>query len=164
MSGSQRTFAIAVLLVGTQILVVHSQWELLVRVVLPASIFLALTVLWIWRRYLGVWCISVGLAANLVVVVCNGGLIPMEHSTLVSAVGQERADQYQVNSWLTGSKDVLVADGQGKFLFLGDQIIITPFGMVGFVASPGDIVVLSGFVLFLLEISYYLVRKHRVRV
>lgn len=161
----QRVVVLAALLLTTQIFVTHWHWGVLVRIVLPATLLLCSCVLWVNRRYLASWCISVGLVANLLVVVCNGGLMPIERTTLISAVGQEQADQHSVGYWLPGSRNVLVADGKGNFLFLGDQIIITlPFGELGFVVSPGDIVVLSGFAIFWLEFSYHLVRKQRVRV
>jgi hypothetical protein len=124
-----------------------------VRVAVPLTIALAPVPLWAYRGRLGVWVIFVGLAANLCVIVANGGLMPMERSTLVSAVGAEQAERYTTGAWIPGSKDVLVGGGEGgRLMALGDSIIVR-VGGGGFVASPGDIVIWSGIVILAAEAS-----------
>ena len=118
-------------------------WEPAVRVLLPATIAAAPLALWTYRGHLGTWMIFVGLAANLAAILSNGGLMPIEHSTVVEAVGAGPAAQYQLGDWISGSKDVLVAPGDGHLLPLGDSIIVR-VGGGGFVASPGDMVVWAG--------------------
>ena len=112
-----------------------SPWAAPVRVAVPVTIALAPVALWAYRGRLGVWVIFVGLAANLCVIVANGGLMPMERSTLVSALGAEHADAYMTGAWISGSKDVLVERGEGQLVALGDSIIVR-VGGGGFVASP----------------------------
>jgi len=127
--------------------------ELPVRIAVPATIALAPVVLWVHRRRLGIWVIYVGLAANLCAIVANGGLMPMERTTLVEAVGYERADAYQTGAWISGSKDVLVERGAGgQLVALGDGIVLR-LGGGGLVASPGDIVIWSGLVVLAAEAS-----------
>jgi hypothetical protein len=88
--------------------------ELAVRIVLPLTIGLVPLALWAYRGRVGVWVIFVGLAANLAAILSNGGLMPIEHSTVVEAIGAERAAEYDVGSWMSGSKDVMVPDGGGR--------------------------------------------------
>jgi hypothetical protein len=128
--------------------------ELAVRIVLPATIVVVAVALWRHRRYAGVWVMYVGLAANLAGILANGGLMPIEHATVVSAVGEERAQAYQTGEWLRGSKNVLVADGGGRALALGDSIAVRA-GAGGFAASPGDIVVWAGLLILAAESAYY---------
>lgn len=123
-----------------------------VRIVLPATIAAAPVALWIYRGRVGVCVIFVGLAANLCVILANGGLMPMERTTLVRAIGAEGADAYTPGEWITGSKDVLVERPDGRLLALGDQIIVR-LGARGFVASAGDIVIWSGVVILAAEAS-----------
>jgi len=153
--------AVALCLVMVQFGTVRlSPWELPVRIIVPATIAAAPVALWHYRHRLGVWVMFVGLAANLCVIVANGGLMPMERSTLVSAVGSERAATYTTGDWIAGSKDVLVARGSGRAVALGDGIIVR-VGSGGFVASPGDIVIWSGLLILAAEASIAWQRAQR---
>ncbi len=127
--------------------------EIIVRVVLPATIAAVPAALWPLRRRAGVWIMFVGLAANLAAILANGGLMPIEQRTVVEAVGEARAAPYAPGAWIRGSKDVLVAPGGGRLVWLGDQIVVgTVHG--GFVASPGDIVVWAGMLVLAGEVSW----------
>lgn len=140
-------------LVLAQFGVMHlSPWAWPVRIILPATIAAAPAALWIYRGRVGVSVIFVGLAANLCVILANGGLMPMERTTLVRAIGAEGADAYTTGQWIAGSKDVLVERPDGRLLALGDQIIVR-MGSGGFVASPGDFVIWSGIVILAAEAS-----------
>jgi hypothetical protein len=130
-----------------------SPWSLPVRVALPATIALVPVALWPLRRYAGVWVMFVGLAANLAVILANGGLMPIERATVIEAVGVERASAYVPGDWIAGSKDVLVPDRGGRGTALGDGIIVR-LGPGGFAASPGDIVVWCGLALLVAEGSW----------
>jgi hypothetical protein len=144
---------LALCLVMVQFGVVRlSPWAAPVRVAVPVTIALAPVALWAYRGRLGVWVIFVGLVANLCVIVANGGLMPMERSTLVSALGAEHADAYTTGAWISGSKDVLVERGEGQLVALGDSIIVR-VGGGGFVASPGDVVIWSGLLILAAEAS-----------
>ncbi len=101
---------------------------------------------------MGVWIVFVGLAANLTAIVANGGLMPIEQSTVIAAVGAEQAASYAPGAWIEGSKDVLLAPGQGRLVPLGDSILIRVGGR-GIAASPGDIVVWAGLLALVAEAS-----------
>lgn len=133
--------------------------EMLVRIVLPATIAVVPLALWPHRRFLGVWVLYVGLLANLLPIVANGGLMPIDRATVVEAIGEERAAGYETGEWVRGSKDVLVATGEGRLRALRDQIIIR-VGNGGIVASPGDVVVGAGMLLLALEASLAWNRRH----
>jgi hypothetical protein len=146
--------SLAVTLMALQFAVISaSPAELPVRIVLPATVALAAVALWPLRAHAGVWVMFVGMAANLCAITANGGLMPIEHSTVVEAVGAERAAEYATGRWIEGSKDVLVADGGGRITALGDSIIVR-VGGGGFAASPGDVVVWCGLALLIAEWSW----------
>lgn len=134
--------------------------DAIVRFVLPATIALAPLALWSYRRFVGVWVMYVGLSANLAAILANGGLMPIEHRTVVAAVGAEQAAQYRTGEWLRGSKDVLVAPGQGRLVPLGDGILVRA-GSRGFAASPGDLVIWTGLALAGAQASVEWHRKNR---
>ena len=82
---------LAVALLGIQFAAIRfAPSEPIVRVVLPATIALVPLALWVHRGHVGVWVIFVGLAANLCAILANGGLMPIERST-VAAGGRRRA-------------------------------------------------------------------------
>ena len=125
---------------------------LAVRIALPATIAAVPLALWPLRNRLGTWLMFVGLAANLAVILANGGLMPIERGTIAAAAGEERAARYRPGEWISGSKDVLVGPGSGHAVALGDSIVVH-VGGGGFVASPGDIIVWAGLVLLAGEAS-----------
>jgi hypothetical protein len=152
--------ALAIGLVAVQLAAVHfATSSLVVRVVLPATVALVPAALWAHRRHIGVWVMYVGLAANLVAILANGGLMPIQRSTVAEAIGSERAASYRAGGWVTHTKDVLVEDGEGHMLALGDSIVV-PVGGNGVVASPGDLVVLAGIVVLAGEYAW---RRQRHR-
>ncbi len=131
-----------------------------VRIVLPATIALVPLALWPYRQRAGVWMMFVGLAANLAAILANGGLMPIERATVVSAAGEERAARYATGRWIPGSKDVLLAPGGGHLVALGDGIVL-PVGDGGVVASPGDLVVWAGLAVLAGEVSLAWQRRTR---
>jgi hypothetical protein len=145
--------AAALLLVGVQFAAIRfAPTAGIVRVVLPLTIAAVPVALWPHRRHLGVWVMFVGLAANLAAILANGGLMPIERSSVVDAVGETRAARYEPGAWISGSKDVLVTPGHGRAVALGDSLVVH-IGRGGFVASPGDLVVWTGLILLAGEAS-----------
>jgi hypothetical protein len=86
--------------------------------------------------------------------------MPIEHSTAINAIGAARAADYTVGEWIPHSKDVLVADDEGRMTGLGDQIIIR-VGSGGMVVSPGDMVVWAGLLVLAAEGSIAWQRRSR---
>jgi len=127
-------------------------WSPGARIALPLTMAAIPIALWRLRGHAGVWVTLVGLAANLAAVLANGGLMPIERATVVSAVGAERAGDYRDGEWIRGSKDVLLAPGSGHLRALGDSIVVK-LGRGGFVASPGDLVVWCGLVILSVELA-----------
>lgn len=147
------TTTLALALMSAQFAAIHLATEAwVVRIALPASMAAAALILWPYRYRMGVWVVFVGLAANLAVVLANGGLMPIERGTVERAVGIERSSRYVTNEWIRGSKDVLVEDGSGRATVLGDGIIVR-IGGGGFAASPGDIVIWTGVVILAVEVA-----------
>jgi hypothetical protein len=64
----------------------------------------------------------------------------------VAAIGADRAAAYTPGEWIPGSKDVLLAGGDGHLLPLGDTIVVRVGGR-GIAASAGDAVIVAGMIL-----------------
>ncbi len=131
-----------------------------VRIVVPLTMVAVPVALSSFRHRIGIWIMFVGMAANLAAILANGGLMPIERSTLVAAIGEERAARYETGRWVSGSKDVLVGPGNGRLVALGDSIIIR-LGGAGIVASPGDLVVWAGLAVLAGEASLAVQRGRR---
>lgn len=156
--------AAALALVSAQFSVTRfSPADMPVRIVVPATIALVPLALWPFRGRAGTWVIFVGLAANLAVILANGGLMPIERRSIVAAVGAERAQAYEPGSWVRGSKDVLVTRDSGRAVVLGDGIVVPIGAERGIVASPGDAVILVGVMLLAAEASLSWHRGRRQR-
>lgn len=145
-------FALTLLVVQFAVLR-FSTSELLVRLVLPATIAAVPLALWAYRDRVGVWIVFVGVAANLAAILANGGLMPITRATVIEAVGVERASEYNTGEWIPGSKDVLVTPTTGRLTALGDQIVIKE-GRGGMAVSPGDIVIWAGLMVLVAEFSW----------
>jgi hypothetical protein len=151
----------ALALVVLQLLCIRiSPWELPVRIVVPLTIAAVPLALWPQRRFIGIWVLFVGVAANLAPVLANGGLMPIERSTVESVLPAERADSYALGAWIPGSKDVLVTEESGRLVALGDSIAIST-GSHGIVASPGDLVLFAGVLILAGEASVAWQRRGR---
>lgn len=151
----------ALALVVLQLLCIRiSPWELPVRIVVPLTIAAVPLALWPQRRFVGTWVLFVGVIANLAPVVANGGLMPIERTTVESVLPAERADRYALDAWIPGSKDVLVTEESGQLVALGDSIAISA-GSHGIVASPGDLVLFAGVLILAGEASVAWQRRGR---
>lgn len=134
-----------------QLIVVANFNETLVRVLFPLTLVSLLIFFWSWNHFLGFWIGSVGLIANLLVVVANGGLMPIDAKILEEHGEVSLLENHDSGSWLEGSKYQLVVGDDGKLLFLADSIQI-PVGNRGTaVLSPGDIVLFLGTLTIIIE-------------
>jgi hypothetical protein len=96
--------------------------------------------------------LAVGLGLNLVVILANGGFMPLPVETARSLLPQAVFDQLQVGSRLgSGSKDVLLPQSSIVFPWLADRFS-SPAGFPRpFAFSLGDILIAAG-VIWLLAI------------
>ena len=84
---------------------------------------------WHSRRVRGIWLISVGAALNLVVILANGGRMPVAPELATSMAGRANVGQYT----LMGS--------QTNLNILGDWIKLGPISQA---YSPGDVLIAVG--------------------
>lgn len=114
---------------------------------LPALALLpALRFLWLNRQYRGLWVLAAGVGMNLLVMVGNGGLMPIAPAVL-HAVGGPHS---HVGTVLGMSKDRVLGDGMAHLSFLDDRV---PGAIAGLhvAGSLGDLIVALGCVVTLGE-------------
>lgn len=95
----------------------------------------------------GMVLLAIGLGLNLVVILANGGFMPLPTGTAHDLVPEAVYEQLQVGSRLGfGSKDILLPEGSIKLPWLADRFR-SPAGFFHpFVFSVGDVFIALGVV------------------
>lgn len=110
-----------------------------------------LLLLFVWRnrRLPAVLVLGLGIACNLLVILANGGLMPVSPETLVQINPVS-----SVQGWPTGihygySKNIILAQGETRLWFLSDVLVLPPPFPWPTAFSLGDLFLAVGIVLLL---------------
>jgi hypothetical protein len=122
------------------------KFSLLIQVVVFALLFLCF---WFNKKYIGLWFIGIGASLNALVMIINGGRMPVSLEAMQKAGIQVATDMV-----LSGAdnKHIVLSDTT-RLGFLAD-IIYLP-GILGWgigVLSIGDIIVALGLFIFVFEL------------
>jgi hypothetical protein len=110
---------------------------------LIVSLILLLVFCWFNRWLSGVWLLALGLFFNLLVIVANGGFMPISPQTASHLVPSGTLAALG-NGSRFGYKDILLLPGQTHLIWLSDQFL-PPQGFPYQVAfSLGDLFVAAG--------------------
>lgn len=107
---------------------------------MPALALLpALRFLWLNRGYRGLWVVAAGAGLNLLVMACNGGLMPIAPGKLhAQPIPAARA-----GTALALSKDRVLDDASAHLALLDDRLVLVVAGL-HIACSLGDILVAGG--------------------
>jgi hypothetical protein len=95
------------------------------------------------RHLPGMWILIAGLILNLVVMVANGGFMPINPNTAERIVGAERIASFELGSRF-GYKDILLPATETRLEWLADRFL-PPFWLPYQVAfSLGDVFIAIG--------------------
>jgi hypothetical protein len=117
--------------------------------VLVASSLLLLPVVWRNRRSPGLALIGLGLALNLVVMVANGGFMPITSEAVARIEHQHRIIQLDGVERTSGSKGIVLPREETVLWALSDILVIPPPFPVASAFSLGDVLVAVGAFIFL---------------
>lgn len=92
-------------------------------------------------KVFGVSVLLVGLLLNFIVIGANAGRMPANSQALIAA-GQRSAAEQLVRDGMAAN--VVLMSSNTRLNFLGDYIVLSPFGDVGSAYSVGDLVALAG--------------------
>ena len=132
-----------------QLLVIYDPWRIITDPA-PAGVVMLLSYIPITafvmanRNVPGFRLITVGLAANLAVMLANGGLMPVAPESIRSA-GHREGQELVIGSRATGGKGIILPIEQTRLAFLSDTIIVPMYPRPKLV-SIGDIVAFGGLV------------------
>jgi hypothetical protein len=114
-----------------------------------ASLVLLLVFVWRNRRLAGVLILGVGVICNLVVIVANGGFMPVAPETLVEINPGSTIEQWPEGVHYSNSKDVIRMRENTRLWVLSD-VLVSPPPLPGAVAfSVGDLLIAAGIVVLL---------------
>jgi len=133
------------------IYVVFGEAEELRRFVFPASYVLLLAFIILNRRRVGLLVIGAGTLLNFLVIVTNGGLMPISPANMEKAgLGDELA-KLELGDAVPVSKNVLLEESDTHLQWLTDRFVWDspgPFSVV----SIGDVIIGAGLLVVLVEL------------
>ena len=119
--------------------------------VLVLSYALLITVIWQNRKLPGLWLLAVGLAANLAVMLLNGGYMPITLEALSQAGFAHNAQRATDGVHVLFSKDIVLAHEATLAWWLSDIFVLPPPFPIPSIFSVGDVLVALGGFWFLQE-------------
>lgn len=99
---------------------------------------------WLNRQLPGMWVIGIGFLANWVVILANGGHMPITYEAVVAAGLGRVAPSAETGTLIFGSKDILLPFAETRLGFLSDIFVIPPPFPIPSVFSFGDFLIALG--------------------
>jgi hypothetical protein len=121
---------------------------------LVASHILLFVLIWQNRRLGGIKIIGIGLLLNLLVMVVNGGFMPITPETLVQIGYDGNASQLETGYIVGRTKNVVMAQGEARLWFLSDLVVIPKPFPIPTALSVGDLFIVMGVFFFLREAMF----------
>lgn len=110
---------------------------------------LLLAFVWRNRRLPGILVVGLGVVCNLLVILVNGGFMPITPETLVRINPVSTLDQWPVGTHYAYSKDIILEQGGSRLWVLADILTVpSPFPWPT-AFSLGDLFIAAGIVLLL---------------
>jgi len=113
------------------------------------SHLLLLTFVWLNRRLVGIQIVGLGVLCNLLVILTNGGFMPIAPQTLVHINPGSTLDQWPVGFHYGNSKDVILLQQNTTLWVLSDVLVLPPPFPWPAAFSVGDLLIALGIVVLL---------------
>lgn len=121
---------------------------------LVASHVLLFVVIWQNRHLSGIKVIGLGLLLNSLVMVVNGGFMPITPETLVQIGYDGNASQLETGYIVGRTKNVVAEPGEASLWFLSDVMVIPRPFPIPTALSLGDLLIVLGVFFFLREAMF----------
>ncbi len=120
----------------------------LAAVALVSSQILLLFFTWFNRDQPGFWLLSLGLALNFLVIVLNGGLMPISPETITRLIPGAPPGTWAVGERLGKGKDIVMIASDTRLWWLSDRFLLPAWFPTRAAYSIGDMVIAAGAFLF----------------
>ena len=108
-----------------------------------------LAFVWRNRQMIGIQIVALGVICNLLVIVANGGLMPITAETLLQINPGSTLEQWPVGTHYGYSKDIILLRDQVKLWALSDILVVPPGCPYSAAFSVGDLLIAAGIIVLL---------------
>ena len=119
------------------------------QVLFLLSHLLLLAFVWRNRHLAGIWIVGLGVTCNLLVIVANGGFMPVTPETLVQINPGSDLSQWPTGFHYGYSKDVILVREETVLWALSDRLVLPPPFPWPTAFSLGDLLIAAGIMVLL---------------
>ena len=112
--------------------------------ILVASQLLLLVFIWFNRDWVGIKILGLGLLLNFLVIILNGGLMPIAPETVQALYPQTPLSTWQTWFLPGRSKNILLPVENTRLPWLSDFILVPEWFPTTWALSPGDLFIVLG--------------------
>jgi hypothetical protein len=113
-------------------------------VVLVGSQVVLLLFFWLNRKQPGFWLLGAGLLLNFLVIVSNGGLMPISPEMVRTIYPTVPESRWQVGRRLGNGKDIVLPDAETHLRYLSDRFTLPAWVNYSVAFSVGDVLIALG--------------------